>query len=286
MEPWMTYALGAFLTIGIVSWCHKLQAENKYMHHGTFIFYSYFFQALVWGIVLLFLQMPFVVNWSVFIYGILMTILYTFVIESRLISLKYIDASTYFINYRLLSSIWLLILWQILFGETITWKEYLWIGIGFIIFYLLLEKKNKNEKKTDFKKGIIFLLYGAILITVLQLLAKDFVITWIDIISVVIMQGIIGMSIQFLRQEKNIDNYKIKWKRNILFMTFTGIIFCASGILNNYAYIGWDVAVVYKIISYSIFIPIIFSVIYYKEKVTWKKLLAFALTIVSILLFM
>jgi uncharacterized protein (DUF486 family) len=48
---------------------------------------------------------------------------------------------------------------------------------------------------------------------------------------------------------------------------------------------GWDIAIVYKIVSYSLFLPIIFSITYYKEPLTPKKIIAFILTVVSIWLF-
>jgi uncharacterized membrane protein len=78
----------------------------------------------------------------------------------------------------------------------------------------------------------------------------------------------------------------IKNKKYIWFVIFAGFV-TFVWILCNITTVaeGWDIAIIYKIISYSLFFPIIFSIIYYKEKVTWKKLLAFALTIVSILLF-
>ncbi|MCD5380450.1 hypothetical protein LR004_00850, partial [Candidatus Gracilibacteria bacterium] len=48
---------------------------------------------------------------------------------------------------------------------------------------------------------------------------------------------------------------------------------------------GGDLAIVYKILSYSLFIPIILSVIVYKEKIGIRQIIAFILTVISILLF-
>ena len=63
-------------------------------------------------------------------------------------------------------------------------------------------------------------------------------------------------------------------------------MYSVAAIVNSYAYYGGNVAIVYKIISYSLFIPIILSIIFYKEKVTPKKMIAFLLTILSIALFL
>jgi hypothetical protein len=70
-----------------------------------------------------------------------------------------------------------------------------------------------------------------------------------------------------------------------MFLIGSGVIFSIATVTNNLAFVWWDLAIVYKIISYSLFIPIILSIIFYKEPITPKKLLAFGLTVLSILLF-
>jgi drug/metabolite transporter (DMT)-like permease len=53
-----------------------------------------------------------------------------------------------------------------------------------------------------------------------------------------------------------------------------------------YALFLWaDLWIAYKIQSYSIFVPIIFSVIFYEERITRKKLLAIVLATVSLWFF-
>jgi len=59
------------------------------------------------------------------------------------VSLRYISSSTYFINYRILSSVWLLLIGISFFGENISIKEILGVFIGFFVFYLLIEKKSQ-----------------------------------------------------------------------------------------------------------------------------------------------
>jgi uncharacterized membrane protein len=48
----------------------------------------------------------------------------------------------------------------------------------------------------------------------------------------------------------------------------------------------FNTTVIYKIYSFEIFIPIILSFIFYKEKLTLRKIIAFILTFVSIWFFL
>lgn len=285
MEIWMVYSLIAMWFIWFMWFFQKIVAERKSINTQSFIFYSYWVQSIIWIILMFILGKSFILSEEVFIYGFLTTFLYISIIESRVQSLKYVDTSTYFIIYRVFSSILLLILGQMIFWELITVNEYVWIFLGFIIFYLLLEKKDQKESDFDFKKGIKYIFMGIILISIIQILTKNFVLSWEDIFSLFIVQGISGVCITILKSNKKEQLRKIKNKKDLSFLIFNGcIVYCAI-FFNTLAFEQWDVAIVYKIISYSIFIPIILSIIFYKEKITFKKLLAFVLTIASIGLF-
>ena len=218
-------------------------------------------------------------------YGAMITGVYIAILQSRIKCLKYVDSSTYFINYRIFSSILLLIFGQILFSEVISLQEYVLIFLWFLIFFLLLEKKEKKESKSDFVKWIYYILFGVVLITVAQLLSKSFVVSGHNIASLFVVQWFVGMIIMRLRQKEGKKIWKVTNKKEILFLMINGIFFYCSALFNTLAFQQGDVVIVYKIISYSLFIPIILSVIFYKEKITVKKVVAFILTIVSILLF-
>jgi len=281
----MIYSLIAMCFIGFMWFFQKIVAERKSINTQSFIFYSYWVQSIIWIIVMLLLWKQFVLSEEVLIYGFMTTFLYVSIIESRIQSLKFVDTSTYFIVYRVFSSILLLILGQIVFWELITLREYMWILLGFVIFYLLLEKKDKSESNFDFKKGIKYIFIGIVLISIIQILTKNFVLTGKDIFSLFIVQGISGIGITMLKSNKKDQLWKIKKKQDLFFLIFNGCIVYGAIYFNTLAFEQWDVAIVYKIISYSLFIPIILSVIFYKEKITKKKILAFILTIASIGLF-
>lgn len=286
-QYWFIFAIITSISIGFYGFAQKMQSEQGSISNTTFIFYSYVAMTILPWIVMIALQSPPVFAKPELLYSLFITWVYVYIIKTRLLSLKYLSSSTYFINYRIISSVWLLLVGILFFSESISLKEYIGIFVGFIVFYLLIEKKDNSESLSDLKKGFIYLFLGTIGVALLQTAAKSFAVWNYDVLSLVLFQGVYGMIFSYIFQKwetiKSILYVKSsRWK---LFLFAAGFVFTLAALLNNLALKWWDLAIVYKIISYSLFIPIIFSIIVYKEKVWIKKLSAFILTIISMLLF-
>lgn len=282
------YALAWSLTIGIYGFIQKIEAESD-VNRNSFIFYSHFWM-IIYPLLYLFItwwKLDF--NMQIFLYALLINTIYVTVMKFRLKSLEYLDSSSYFINYRIFSSILLLIFWQIFFSEIISMKEYIWIFLWFIIFYLLLEKKYEKESDKKMLNWFLHLWVWIIWVSLIWIIQKNFILLDLDFASYIFFSWITG-SLVTLWFKGNKDDLKdviiVKKVKHILFLLICWSIFPLWMFFNlNAVDQWWDVAIVYKIISYSLFIPIILSVIFYKEKITFKKLLAFILTIASIWLF-
>ena len=284
----MIYALCATVMNGLFWIAQKIESESK-MNRDGFIFYLHLgmiiIPLLLWvsGYTTLIFDV-YVLLLAMFINGV-----YVYVLKLRLKCLEYMTSSTYFINYRVFIAIFLLVLGQVIFQESISLNEYVGIAVGFVIFYLLIEKKNNTiDALANLKTGYVLLAISIILGGVIWLCHKYISYQDFSISTYVLYSGIIGAILPLIfRWNHTVKQTLIcRWWRHISFVFFTAVIFSAGFYLNMVALIeGWDVWVVYKIISYGLIFPILFSIIYYKEPVTWKKLLAFILTIASIALF-
>lgn len=288
MESWIIYSLITSICVGFYGFAQKIKAEHPDQSDTGFIFYTYlvfFFTGLLWTFFLW--EVSDLYSYSVIIYSFVIMFLYTIIVKTRLLSLRYVSSATYFINYRILSSLWLLCIGIIIFQETISLKEIIWVFVWFIVFYLLVEKKSDSESKQDLQKWFLYLFIGSLCIAWLQSLSKDFAISGYSVYSLVFFSWIFWMFFSFLlKWGESVRNIiKIDTMKYGIFLIASGLIFSIASVTNNLAFVTWDLAIVYKIISYSLFIPIILSVIIYKESVTPKKLLAFGLTVLSIFLF-
>jgi len=287
MEPWIIYAVATSILVGFYWFAQKMKVEMQNQSDNGFVLYSYFMMWVCWYIGMVYSGASFNFHSETFWYAFIITFLYIIIVKSRLKSLKYLSSSTYFINYRIFSSMWLLATGILFFSEAISIEEIVWIFIGFIVFYLLIEKKSEWESFDDMKKGFIYLLIGTVAITWVQSVNKDFVTSGFNIFLLALYQWILGVIFVILLKWK--ESYRsvleINWRKHFFFLLLSWTFFWIAVVTNSLAYVGGDLAIVYKIISYSLFIPIILSIIVYKEQVTGKKLFAFVLTILSIFLF-
>ena len=94
-----------------------------------------------------------------------------------------------------------------------------------------------------------------------------------------------GLIISFFSNRKKI-HFQIKAFSKIVYLNIIHALlffFYIYFLFNTYNLA--DLGIAYKIQAYSIFIPIFLSIVVYKEKVTFKKILAFVLTLVSLWFF-
>ena len=100
--------------------------------------------------------------------------------------------------------------------------------------------------------------------------------------SVTFFLIIIYMMIRKKFNHFTIKEVKLVWPLALV----TGIIFSVQFLyFLPQIYLLWPLSLWYKILSYSLIVPIILSIILYKEKVDKRKIIAFVLTIVSLGLF-
>lgn len=288
MENWMMLALSGSVLVGLYWFITKIQSERKWLTNNGFIWYLYLYLSF-FSFVLLFLRgETFVYDYKTLIYAAILITVNTLFLQYRFKALKHLSSATYFINFRVISSILLLFIGMLFFSETITVKEQFWIFIWFFTFYLLLEKKEKWQKQKYLKKWILYLFYSIIFTSLVQVMGKYFIINSDHLSSLLFFEWlfwVVGL-IMMNGYKKIKEDFRVKDLNNHMFLLLAGIIYTWAIYCNMLAFKEWDLAIVYKIISYSLFIPIILSVIFYKEKVTPKKILAFILTVISIWFFM
>lgn len=247
METWMIYAIIASICVGLFWFAQKIKAEMPKLSDNGFILYTYITFIFAWGLgVFVFQESLLNQNIEVIQYAGWVMLFYTIVVKTRLMSLRYLSSSTYFINYRISSSLWLLIVGIFLFSENISFQEILWIIIWFVVFYLLIERKSIEESKGDVKKWFLYLLLGSFAIAWLQTLNKGFILLDLSVFSLVFYSGILGVFFVFLFKwgESTAKILKIHSKKQAVFFLLSWTIFSIATITNLLAYESWDLAIV------------------------------------------
>lgn len=204
-----------------------------------------------------------------------------------LTTLKYLNVSFALVSVRLISSFIILFIGTQLFWDNLSISNIVWFLLWAISIFLLSWVSIKDIWAMH-KKWFI-----ALSITILWIIISNSYFKYIvsdinihDFMALKFSVSFFAISMYiFLR--KKYQNFTLHDFRNILpFAGITTIIFVVHFLyLLPNIYLLWPLSLSYKILSYSLLVPIILSVIFLGEKLDQKKTIALVLTIISITLF-
>jgi drug/metabolite transporter (DMT)-like permease len=170
------------------------------------------------------------------------------------------------------------------FKEQITVMNLIGIFLGFWVFYLLTEKPHWGIKR-EFIKGIPFLLITATCVSLLNAFQKLLPYANVNVFDYLFIASVAGMIFSLWMNWKAIQKGQLlKNSNNIVGMgLLQGFLLGILTVVSGSSYMFWgELVIVYKITSYSIFIPIVLSMIVYKEKITIRKAFAAVLMAISL----
>ena len=282
VDTWFINALIMSGSIGTFMFLNKVIVEKKYNEAMMFVSFYFFVFIILTG--LFFLNSDFLnISLTTLLFWIAWWIWDYLNFRTRIISLRHLPASMYFISMRLSSSLLLLMLGIFYFGDNISRMEFIWFILGFIVFALLFE--NEKMKDADYKKGILFLIISSLILVFLHFTIKESITLNLDLYWFLFVFWLTAFSLSVVSQFSKI-NLKVERLPQIIGVNIIqAILLITYFIFLLKTYSLWDLGISYKILSYSMFIPIIGSIVFFKEKITWMKALAFVLTIVSLWFF-
>lgn len=288
MELWLVYAIISSILIWINNFCLKIFSEKGFdssilqFMQGAVYMLAWFLQASLF-------ELDFWLwwKWYLLIPTFFIIIFYFSLIRIRVAVLKYLSSSEYFVSYRILSTITLLIVGLFIFHEHVSLAQLFWLFLGSIGIILLFEEDKKLRTGHNWTRSILLLL-GSVFAGIMVQVLNKYIATASDLFGVILCyQWIMTITLSLVFEWSKIKN--LLWKSKILstslfwIASLTVIIsyFATSFNFLTYAH-GGNISIVPKIIAYSLFIPIILSMIFYHEKMSYKKWIAFILTIISI----
>lgn len=173
----------------------------------------------------------------------------------------------------------------ICFGETANLAVKLIATAILAVGILLMVEKEKSEQKADGNAYIIYAILSAVFAALTSILAKIGISgvesnlgTAIRTGVVLVMAWVIVFARKKQKQLKSID------KKELVFITLSGIATGASWLCYYYAIQNGEVSVVVPIDKLSILVTVAFSYIVFKEKLSKKAFLGLALMVAGTLL--
>lgn len=292
METWLIFAIVSIFTAWFYNFCFKIIVKRDYDTSYVSIV-SYTISSIIAGIVYLY------INWFSFswnfnsalllcIFALWDTLFYFLSTLSRVQALKSIDTIIFFPVYKTFFPVIITAISFFIFKESLYLKDFLWILL-WVLVPLLLITKEENRIQKNLKMWLLFILLTSVLSSISTLFPKIVNINEYDIDLFIFLVLLSWVLVSFTSykffSKKNMQTKKI-YSKEWLYSFW--ILLWVLQFLFFYTIIHalkWNLAIVMTINSFSILIPIILSVIIYKEKMTYKKALVIALSILSVILF-
>lgn len=285
MEPWLFFAIATIFTSGLHNFSIKVAAERNY-NVSIINLYTYIISStLLWIYLIFHLES---VNFSNIHIILLLAIWnsFTFFLSlfTRVKAMQKVDAVIFFPLYKTFWPIIITLISIFFFKEILTTKEIIWIIIWISVPLLLITNSEKKRQNHLFL-WVTFIILTAILTAFSSSLLKEAMVKWFDPASLIFISSIFGfifslISLKIFKKEKKKYNKKWIWKVAII----SWLLHLASFATFTLS-LTWNLAVVFTISSFSILIPIILSIIVYKDHFNIKKWIVIILSIISIILF-
>lgn len=204
-----------------------------------------------------------------------------------LLALKYTDSSLVFVAVRLISSFVILAIWAWYFQDSLNIINILWFIIWIAAIFLLsgyeVWKKYRIEKKwlIGISMALIWIIWANSYF--------KYVVDVVDIPSFMFVKYAVITTLVFAYMTLRNKWWNFNKKSIIPVIPFalvsTGLFLTYFWYISPQIYSLGPLSISYKILSYSLAVPILLSVIFYWEKLTKKRILAFWLTALSLLFF-
>lgn len=224
--------------------------------------------------------------WLIAILSSINVLFYFFSILCRIESMKNIDSVIFFPIFKTIGPIAITALSYFYFGEQLTIKEIIGIII-WITVPLLLISAHENKRQIHMKRGLIFLVITVLLTIVSTATIKELQIQEWDIALFLLFTSIFGVIISYMKYKytQKKENFKIYNDNKLVSFSLLVGVFHFFWLFTFTQALAWNLAVVFTINSFGILIPIILSIIFYKDHFNFKKAFVILLSIISIILF-
>ena len=289
MEIWLIFAFASMTFAGLNDFLMKVIASEWY--NRDFIFFiRYVIGAVIMWIIYVLTTSDFkwiiAIIWSMLVLATFKALLSYAVWTLKVKALENVDTTLFFPLSKTLTSILVIIVSMLFLHENLSLTEIIWIILSFFIPFLLLNKAEKLKQK-DIKKGLIFIWLWALAGTISTWISKYANILELNIELFALVVFILWAWISYIKyshKKKNVK-YMNKPRLKMIFVSIFMWIFFTGAAYSLLKALSWNLAVAHTIRSFSILIPIILSVIFYKEEMTKKKAFVIFLSIVSVILF-
>ncbi len=288
MELWFFYAVISLISIGLNWYLVKVLTDRKV--EGSVFTFLQGMTYLVFGFIHTYIIGESIAISYEALYPLFLSISIALIIfiniRLRVRALKYLSSSEYYIAYRILLTMSLAFIGTLFLDEIITNNQLFGLILWSMGIVFLFEDDGKLRHSRNWRLAITLLLLSIGAGIGIQIFGKMQWLSHFSLPALIFYQWFTMLILAWIIDRNSLFLHFSSWKQhkaNLILGILATILVYISAICVLYAYKSWgSMSVITKITAYSLFIPIILSIVFSGERVTYKKVIAFILTIVSL----
>jgi len=282
---WYTYCVIGLIILGLWDYIKKIIGHKSY-DKDVFLSTCFFFYIIFFALYFIF-QWNGYISWEEIMIALPAGIFWLMIPMGMLAALKYWNASFSLVTIRIITSFFLLIIGSFYFWDKLNLMNLVWFVLWIYAIYLLWDYSQK-PKRWDNIKGLLWIVIATLWIIWENAYFKYFV-NDVDVPSFMFLKFTVTWLLVFayLTLRKRWWNYSFMMFKNVLpYVLMTTALFLVQfWYFFPKIYSLGPLSISYKILSYSLIVPILLSVLFHWEELTKKRGIAFCLTILSLLFF-
>lgn len=284
---WFLLGLISSLFFGIQKFLFKVAVENKCSTQPLTL--SFMITVSLLGFIMFLLNGISFPNLQIMaIFAICNGIFFLLLSIFRYESLKYIPGTVAFPLMELTSVI--VIIFSIIFlHESLTIYQFMGILLGLVVSYLLLQRhQDEKAKYNQFRKGLIFVFIAIIAAATTQIIAKFIADTDINLLLYIAISYLFNSTLlllyQLIAERKAFDGNTLNKNKSLYY----GVAIGVTNFIAFYAYLKalepGSLALITILVTLATILPVMLSLLIYKEKITVRRGIAIVLAIVALVL--
>ena len=287
MESWYFFAIASAVTVGIHMFIQKVAAERGYSS-ALLNTWSTGVSTILAICTVLFAGVG--GDWKLGVcVGVLGGVMHMVGSIVRMDALRHIDTAIFFPLYKTVGPLVALSISILFFGDIFTGRE--WIGIIFgITVPLFLLHKSEKQRQNNLQLGLILMGVSAIATALAVAIAKYGADAFDSVFLLVAVSHACGTVFGFIFHHRQVQKNKrngnagrpVDRSQMAVFGVLCGVTQFLSFASLLLALSGGSLAVVYTINSFYILIPIVLSIIIYKEHWNARKVMAIGLSLLAV----
>jgi len=285
-NSWILYALAALL-FSWMGWFMKKLALAKWLNKEVYLLACFVIYVPVFTINML-LQWDRNFSDSLLFSWVIMGFLNFLIPLWTLTSLKYLEVWFALVTTRITSSVILLIIGVFMLGDQLSLYNYIGFVVGASAIFLLSGFKPWQKTQLPIK-WVIAVIWTIIAVALSHAYFK-YIVADINIHDFVFLQFVVTFLciILYMTLRRKFHHVTVASIRKTFLFSFSNVVVYVVYVLYLLpnVYLLGPLSLGYKILSYSVIVPVILSWIFLWESMTKTKLFALWLTVVSIFLFL